>query len=460
MNTDYDVAIIGAGTAGLAAALVADALGAHVALVERDKVSGERLWRGGVPLQTLARSAKVFDLIKRSEEFGVHIEKPRLVWSAVRLRLADVRDELRRGHRETLAKSGVTLIGGDAKFLDAHTLEVGNAPGTGRLSARRFIIATGSAPVIPAIAGLAEAGFITSDGLFERPNLPKSLLFLGGGARACEMAQAFARFGTRVVLLEEGAQLVPREEPEVAAHLLRILRAEGIEVHLNAHAMRVEADGGRKSVIFSVEGEEKSVEVGEIIVAGSRKARLDGLKLEKADVRASETGIEVEEHLRTSAQHIWACGSCTGALPHTHSAAYAARTAGANAVLSAARQVNWKILNAVTFTDPEIAHIGLSPEEARREWGSIETHRADFKALDRAVIDGEASGFALFFTTNEGRIVGAQIIGAGAGELAPVVVAAVRDGTPLQDWADTLFVSSTMSEIFGRAGNAAVKLKT
>jgi len=187
---DFDVAVVGGGTGGLVSSVVADSLGAKVALIERDKVGGECLWRGCVPSKTLLRSAKVWELVKRSEEFGVHVEKPRLVWNAVRLRLADVRDEIRRSEREQLAQTKIELIAGDARFVDAHTLEIQCKGDTRRVSARKFVLATGSSPVVPDIEGLEEAGFLSYEGLFERPNLPKSLVFIGGaGVRAVRHAR-------------------------------------------------------------------------------------------------------------------------------------------------------------------------------------------------------------------------------------------------------------------------------
>lgn len=452
---DFDVAVLGAGTAGLVSAFVADSLGARVALIERDKVGGECLWRGCVPSKTLLRSAKVWELVKRSEEFGVHVEKPKLVWSAVRLRLADVRDEIRKGEREQLAKSHLEQIAGDARFIDAHTLEITSKGETRRVRARKFILATGSSPVTPDIEGLKETGFLNYEALFERPNLPKSLVFIGGGPLGCEMAQAFGRFGTRVVVLQRGPQLVPHEEPEIAEHLLKILRAENLEIHLNVRVSRVEKVGERKRVHFEVDGQTQFVEAGEIMLAAGKKPRFEGLNLETAGVKTGEAGIETDERMRTSAPHIWACGDCTGQQRFTHAAEHAGKVAGANAVLPIGLKVNWETLNWVTFTDPEIAHIGLSRDEAKAAWGEIETYRADFKTLDRAIIEGEAGGFALVFTTKSGRVLGAQIIGPSAGEIAPTVVAAARDGALIQEWAETMFAYPTFGEILHRAGTQA-----
>jgi len=452
---DFDVAVVGGGTGGLVAAFVADSLGARVALIERDKVGGECLWRGCVPSKTLLRSAKVWDLVRRSEEFGVHVEKPKLVWSAVRLRLADVRDEIRRGEREQLSKSRIEQISGDARFVDSHTLEIASKGASRTIRARKFVLATGSSPVVPDIEGLADAGFWTYEDLFERPNLPKSLIFIGGGPLGCEMAQAFGRFGTRVVMLQKGAQLVPHEEPEIADYLLQILRAEGISVHLNASASRAEVSGERKIVHFQSAGESHVVEAGEIVVAAGKRPRFEGLNLEAAGVKTNGRGIETDEKMQTSARHIFACGDCTGGSRFTHTAEQGGKIAGANAVLPVGLKVDWKTLNWVTFTDPEIAHIGLNRAQAREQWGHIETFRADFKTLDRAIIEGEAGGFALIFTSKSGRVLGAQIIGPHAGEIAPTVVAAARDGALIHEWAETMFAYPTLGEILHRVGNEA-----
>jgi len=248
---------------------------------------------------------------------------------------------------------------------------------------------------------------------------------------------------------------VPQEEPEIAEHLLKILRAENVEVHLNAQVARVEVANERKRVFFNVEGEENSVEAGEIVLAAGKKPRLDDLDLGTAGVKAGENGIEVDEKMQTSARHIFACGDCTGEQRFTHAAEHAGKIAGANAVLPVGLKVDWKTLNWVTFTDPEIAHVGLSRTQAKAAWGEIETFRADFKTLDRAIIEGEAGGFALIFTSQSGRVLGAQIIGPSAGEIAPTVVAAARDGALIQEWAETIFAYPTLGEILHHAGNEA-----
>jgi pyruvate/2-oxoglutarate dehydrogenase complex dihydrolipoamide dehydrogenase (E3) component len=455
MNYDYDVAVIGAGTAGLVAASVADALGAKVALIEKDKVGGECLWRGCVPSKTLVRSAKVFELVKRSGEFGIHVEKSKLVWSALRLRMADVRDEIRKLEREQLAKSKITSLSGTASFVDAHTLQLESKSGTQTLTAKKFVLASGSAPVIPEVEGLREVGFLAPHDLFDRPNLPRTLIFIGGGPVACEMAQAFCRLGSKVTLIHAGEQLLPKEEADVADVLLRVMRNEGVEVHLNARVSRVEMDGESKRVFFQTSEGESSAKAGQIVVATGKSPDVTSLNLETAGVNFDKDGVKVDAHLRTSAKNIWACGDVLGNYYFTHVSEHEGKIAGANAVLPApaARKIDYGPLVWVTFCDPEVAHLGLSSAEAKEKWGPIKTWDTQFKTLDRAIIEGETSGFARLITTPSGRLVGAHIIGPSAGELIGALIVPMREGALLQELADSMFPYPTLGEIFHRAGN-------
>ena len=455
---DYDVAVIGAGTAGLVSAFVADSLGARVALIERDKVGGECLWRGCVPSKALIKSAKVWELVKRSEEFGVHLEKPKLVWNAVRLRLADVRDDIKKLEREQLAESKITQLFGAASFVDAHTISLEKDGQTRQIRAKKWILATGSRAKIPEIEGLREHGFLAPHDLFSRPSLPKSLVFLGGGPIACEMAQAFARFGTRVVILQSGAQLLPREESDLAAKLAEILRAEGIEIHLNARALRVETGGSQKKIVFRVGGEERSAQAGEIVLATGKTPDFGGLNLEKIGVETENGAVKTDETLRTSAPNVWACGDILGRHLFTHAAEHEAKIAGANAVLPKvlARKIEYNGLPWVTFTDPEFARVGLSQSEAEKQ-GRVKVYDVPFKTLDRAIIEGETAGLARIITSGSGRILGATIFGPSAGEILTALVPAVREGALLHEFAEMMLPYPTLGEILHRAGNEAYK---
>lgn len=455
MKFDYDLAVIGAGTGGLVSAFVADSLGARVALIEADKIGGECLWSGCVPSKTLVKSAKVFDMVKRCQEFGVHVEKPRLIWNAVKLRMADVRDEIKRGERDQLAKTKIEQIGGRARFIDAHHLAIETSNGERQIAAKKFIIATGSRATIPEIEGLQDAGFITHEALFERPNLPKSLIFIGGGPIAVEMAQAFARFGTKVTILQKSARLLSKEEPEISALILQLLRNEGVTVHLNAEIALIETGEAQKTVHFIVDKLPFAAKAGEIVVATGKTPNFAGLDLEKAGVLANEDGIQVDEKLQTSAKNIWACGDVTGKYLFTHAAEYEAKIAAQNALLPISAKTDFRALPWVTFTDPEIAHLGLTSEAAKKQHGAshIKVWKTPFKTLDRAIIEGETTGFIQIVTTQSGVILGVHIIGPSAGELIASFLPAVREGALLQEFAEMVFPYPTLAEIGHRAGN-------
>lgn len=457
MQFDTDVAVIGGGTAGLVSAAVAASLGARATIIEADKIGGECLWRGCVPSKTLLKSARVFHTVKGAAEFGVHLEKPRLIWSAVKLRLADVRDEIKRAEREALKKSGVQTLSGRARFLDANTLEIESKAGARKFTAKEFVLATGSTPRIPKIDGLDEVGFIPPDGLFDKPALPKSLIFIGGGPVSIEMAQAFARFGAKVTILQHGERILDKEEPEVSALMLKLLRAEGITIHLNAAATRAEWEGERKQIWFDTPGEkDQSVNADEIVVSIGKIPVFENLGLENIGVKADKKGIGVDAHLKTSAANVWACGDATGGPYFTHVAENQGKIAGANAVLPAplAQKLDNRGLSWVTFTDPEVAHLGQTLAEAKKEWGeSARAWHIPFSELDRAIIEGETSGFARIITTGSGRIVGAHIVGAHAGEIIGSLIIPVREGALIGEFGEAMFPYPTLGEIVHKAGN-------
>ena len=387
----------------------------------------------------------------------MHVEKPRLIWNAVRLRVADVRDEIRKGERDELAKTKIEQIIGRARFTYAHHLDIETKSGTLQISAKKFIVATGSSAKIPDIEGLEDTGYITHEGLFDRPNLPKSLIFIGGGPISVEMAQAFCRFGTKVTVLQRGDRLLPKEEPEISALIQTLLENEGVQIFFNTEIQRVEPGESQKTVTFTSGGVQQSVKAGEIVVTIGKTPNFASLNLEAAGVKTSDKGIEVDAYLRTSAKNIWACGDVTGQFLFTHAAEYEAKIAAQNAMLPVGAKVDFRTLPWVTFTDPEIAHLGMTQEEAEKAHGSVKVWKTPFKTLDRAIIEGETTGFAQVVTTGSGRVVGVHIIGPSAGELIASFIPAVKEGALLQEFAEAIFPYPTLAEIGHRAGNEIYK---
>lgn len=472
MNTSedtYDLAVIGGGTAGLVSAFVASSLGARVVLIERDKIGGECLWTGCVPSKTLIKSARVYETVKRAAEFGIHLEAARIMWPAIQMRILAVRDEIRENERREIAKSNLETVKGTARFTDSNTLHVATSPGANPnadangervIHARKFILATGSRTRVPDLEGLRQTGFKTHENIYEMPRLPRSLLILGGGPIACEFAQAFRRLDCDVTIIQKGERLLAREDHEISLECERLMRQMGIAIYLQAEALRARSDEAKHIDFQLPDGSLQTASGNEILIAigkepgqNPRGAELkNDLNLAAADVRMGPDGIVVDEYLRTSAPNIWACGDCTGGFLFTHVAEYEAKIAAQNALLPLKAKANYRVVPWTTFTDPEIAHLGLSEEEAK-EQGEYKVYRAHFKDLDRAIIEGETQGFCKVITGLSGRIAGAHIIGPQAGELIHAFVSAVRDGALIQEMAETIHVYPTLSEIAHRAGN-------
>ena len=449
---EFDLAVIGAGTGGLVSAFLADSLGARVALIEKNKVGGECLWTGCVPSKTLIKSARVYETVKRAAEFGVHLEKPRVIWSAIKLRISDVRDDIKTLEREELAKSKIEIISGAARFEDASTLAVSGKNGEQKISAKKFILATGGKARIPEIEGLQETGFITHEQIYSLPNLPKSFVFLGGGPIACEFAQAFARFDCKVTILQRGSTLLPHEDEEVSDFVAQMLRQDGVTIHFNANVQSAKLEGERKSVAFEINGETQNVVASQIVVSAGKEIDLSDLNIEATGARWSTQGIETDAYLK-AAPHLWACGDVTGKFLFTHVAEAQGKIAGQNALLPIQKKWDDRVVPWTTFTDPEIARVGLTEIEAREMWGEVKVYRQYFSKLDRAIIEGETRGFSKVVTASSGRVLGAHIVGPSAGELIHSFVSATRDGALIQEFAETIFVYPTLSEIAHRAGN-------
>ena len=450
----YDLAVIGGGTGGLVSAVAAKSLGAKVVLIERERVGGECLWTGCVPSKTLIKSAKVFDMVNRAAEFGVHVEKPRALWNAIRLRIKDVQDEIKKLEKEEIAKAGLEIINGDATFSDANTLSIQTKNGAQTVSSKKFILSVGLQNRVPDIDGLRESGFITNRDVFDLPSLPRTMIILGGGSQGCEFAQAFARLGTKVTLLHKGERLLPREDVEVSQMAQRVLEQSGVTVLLNAKVQKVTREDGEKAVVtFTHNGENKTAEATRILVATGKVADYTHLKLSEIGVQWSEKGLIVDGHLRTTLDHIWACGDCTGRNLWTHAAEHEAKIATQNALLPLKKKLDNRVTPRATFLDPECASVGLSEENANIEYSKVKVFKSEFKTLDRAIIEGETQGFCKVICTSSGVIIGAHIVGASAAELIHPFVAAVRDGMTISEFADTMHVYPTLSEIAHRIGN-------
>jgi len=346
---------------------------------------------------------------------------------------------------------GVDVFLGAARFAGPDSIEVDGRT----LRFHRALIATGGRPAVPAVPGLEETGYLTNESLFSLQTLPSRLLVVGGGPVGCEMAQAFARFGAQVTLLAGGAQLLPREEPETARVVHEALEADGVRIVGGASLRRVEKGPRLKVAFFEVEGETHRLAVDEILIATGRRPNVEDLGLETAGIRHDERGVQVDDQLRTSHPAVWAAGDVCSRYKFTHAADAMARIVLRNALFGGKQRVSDLLIPWCTYTDPEVAHVGLGEEELRRRNLRFETISVPLEENDRAVVEGATRGFLrLHHRKGKGEILGATLVSEHAGETIGELVAAIQHGIGLGELAATIHPYPTQAEVVKRAADA------
>jgi len=455
MASRYDLVIVGMGSGGMVAAEFAATIGLRVAVVERGKVGGDCLWTGCVPSKALLASAKAAHIMRSAVTYGlpaVDFEiDTSLVWERIRAVQAEV--AATDDSPDRYEGMGIEIIPGHARIAGPNSVEIVGEER--RLETRVVLICTGSRPAVPEIEGLKDAGFLTSENVFEVERPPKSVIMIGGGPIAIEMAQAFGRLGIDTTVLQKDAGILPRDEPDLVAVLTRTLRDEGVDLRLNVETERVAlADGGK--IVFGAEaGEPARWEAEELLVAVGRRPNVEGLGLEEVGVKVGRRGIEVDDRMRTSIPSIYAAGDVAGRFLFTHSAAYEA----VRAVRDAFYPGKGKVTDFVpwcTFTDPELAHAGLTVAEADAKYGDdVEVWRMELAHSDRARADSASTG-AIVVVTAKGKVVGAHILAPSAGEMIHELAVAINEGMKLAELASMIHVYPTLSTGIGQlAGEAA-----
>jgi len=451
----YDLVVLGGGTAGLVAAIVAGELGARVALVERASTGGDCLWTGCVPSKALIAAAGLAQRFRRADRVGLEPVEPRVDFARVMDHVRGVREQIApHDSPERLRRSGVEVIEAEGAFVAPGVVSADRR----RLAARKFLIATGSRPLLPDIPGLAASAPLTTDTVWDIEDRPDRLLVIGGAATGCELAQAFVRLGSTVTLVEGEPTLLPREEPEAQALVARRLGEEGVDVRLGARAtlvergqVHLEADGGgngdRASGAPAQPGA-SSVPFDRILVAAGRRPDTAGLGLEAVGVEVDRnSAVRVDRRLRTSARGVYAAGDVTGELAFTHVAAYHARIAVANALFGLPQRVDYRAVPWVTFTDPEVARVGLSEADARERWGRrTQVARYPYAELDRAIVAGETEGFAKLVSDPRGRLVGATVAATSGGEAVGELAARIASGGTVVGLSQAVHAYPTFAE--------------
>jgi pyruvate/2-oxoglutarate dehydrogenase complex dihydrolipoamide dehydrogenase (E3) component/uncharacterized membrane protein YdjX (TVP38/TMEM64 family) len=449
---ERNVVVIGAGSAGLVAAYIAAAVRAKVTLVEKHEMGGDCLNTGCVPSKALIKSARVIAQIRRARDYGLRSAN-------VEFDFAEVMERVRRVVRavaphdsaERYTALGVECLHGAATIVSPWEVEVRLDAGVARrLTTRAIVIAAGARPLVPPIPGLEAVGYLTSDTLWNLKVLPRRLVVLGGGPIGCELAQAFARFGSQVSQVEMLPRLLPREDPDVSERVARRFREEGIAVLAGYRGKRFELAGGRKVLVCEHAGQELRVEFDEVLVALGRVANIEGYGLEALGIPASaQRTVETNEYLQTLYPNIYACGDVAGPYQFTHTAAHQAWYAAVNALFGGFRKfrVDNSVIPWATFTDPEVARVGLNESDAKSRGIACEVSTYDLAELDRAIADGEPSGLVKVLTVpGRDRILGATIVGEQAGELIAEFVAAMRHGIGLNKILGTIHVYPTLAE--------------
>jgi pyruvate/2-oxoglutarate dehydrogenase complex dihydrolipoamide dehydrogenase (E3) component len=451
-NYEYDLGIIGGGAAGLTAAAGAAQFGAKTILIEKtDRLGGDCLHYGCIPSKTLIRTAGVRSLMRKAKDFGLpEMQMPQVDLGAVMDRVKSVIEQIQHHDSpERFCSLGSEVCFGRPFFIDDHTVTLNQR----NISARHWIIATGSAPVIPPIEGLADAPFWTNETVFSQRNLPSRLIVLGGGPIGLEIAQAFGRLGSNVTVVEFMNQILGPEDDDIAQILRVRLEAEGMRIHTNTKAIHTATSGSTIRLTVSGDGGKGTASVLEadaLFVATGRKPNVEGLQLGAAGVIYNNRGVPTDARMRTNIRHIYACGDVNGQFPFTHVAGYEAGIALTNAVLRIPRKADYNRVGWCTYTDPEVASIGLNEKRARNEGIEYRVLEESFEQNDRAVAEGEMSGKIKLLLSPREKLLGCQIIGPHAGELIHEWITAVSGGVSLSTIAGAVHVYPTLSEISKR----------
>jgi len=449
---DRNLVVIGAGAGGLVSSYIAAAVKARVTLVEGHRMGGDCLNFGCVPSKALIRSAKMARELRTAGELGMRNPAGEVDFAAVMRRVqAVIRAIEPHDSVERYTELGVEVLQGRARITGPWSVEVMLADGTRRtLTTRSIVVAAGASPTVPPIPGLAEVGFLTSDTVWGLTALPPRLVVLGGGPVGCELAQSFARLGSRVTQVEMAPRILLREDAEVADLVAASLRADGIELLAGHEAVRAEIVAGEKRLVVRHDGRETAIPFDELLCAVGRSPRVEGYGLEALGIALSPRGtIETNAFLETRYPNIYAVGDVAGPFQLTHVAAHQAWYAVVNALFGRFRRfkADYSVIPRATFTDPEVARVGLSEAEAREQGIAFEVTRYDLDDLDRAIADGTARGFVKVLTVpGKDRILGVVIVGEHAGDLLAEYVLAMKHGLGLERILSTVHAYPTLSE--------------
>ncbi|MBI5741412.1 MAG: FAD-dependent oxidoreductase [Nitrospirae bacterium] len=444
---DFDIGILGGGAAGLTVAAGASRFGAKTLLIEKEKtLGGDCLHYGCVPSKTLIRSAHVYHMMKNAWRYGLPGADIRPVdFADIAKRIRYVIGAIQKHDSvERFCSLGVKVEFGNAAFVDEHAVRINGET----YSAKKWVISSGSSPDVPPVEGIETTPYITNRDLYSFDSLPKSMIVMGAGPVAIEMAQAFARLGTKVTVVQRSGQILSREDKDMADMVMNLLETEGITFHLNTAVVRTKDLGHeRELIIKGKDGRETGLRAERLLIALGRKINTGGLGLEGISLRFDEKGIKVDNRMRTNHAHIYAAGDVTGEYQFTHAAGYEGSVVLSNAVLHLPRKTDYKFMPWCTYTAPELASIGMNEKRAREAGIEYSVWTEEFRANDRGLAEGEEAGKIKLLLDKKGTPIGIQILGPRAGELLSEWVAVLNAGVKLSTLAGAVHPYPTLAEI-------------
>jgi pyruvate/2-oxoglutarate dehydrogenase complex dihydrolipoamide dehydrogenase (E3) component len=447
MGNQFDVIVIGGGTAGLVTASGCARLGRKVALIEKAKLGGDCLWTGCVPTKALVASAKLAHQMRNAKAFGLEAVEPRISPRAVMKSMREARHAIEHHDApEKFRRLGIDVIEGEAKLVSKDTVEVAGRT----LTAKDIVIATGSRTAVPPIDGLAEAGYLDHASFLDRDGFPHSILILGGGPIGIEFAQILRRFGCEVTVVEAGDEIVNKEDHEVIALIRKTLTDEGITIRTKSKVTGVRAANGKKIVRVG----EDEIEADEIFVASGRRGNTENLGLEALGMKMNRSYIAVDAYLQTSVPRVWAAGDVHGGMQFTHVAAYEAVKLVRNMLFPGRSRVDYDDIPWGLYTDPEVGHIGMTENEAREKFGdAVQIYRVDMADVDRAVVDRKTLGFLKLVCDAKGHLLGAHAVCSNATTLIEEIVLARRKKMKIGELAQLVSPYPSLADAVGKSGS-------
>ncbi|WP_203258467.1 dihydrolipoyl dehydrogenase family protein [Hyunsoonleella ulvae] len=445
---EYDLIVIGAGSGGLVAATTGHRKGLKTALIEKNKIGGECTHYGCVPSKALLNAAKAYKSISKMKDLGIDIQQPQVDFKKIMEQVDKVVQGIYAHETpDVFEKMGIDVYvnTSGAMFLDQNTVSVGDKT----LKAKNFIICTGSSPRILPIEGIEKVQLLHNENFWELRKQPKKIVFIGGGVISVELGQALAQLGSEVVFIERNERILKVTDPEIGAHLTKALEKDGIQSILNAN---IKAFKNKNTLIYEVDGVQKNIQADYFFSAAGRSANVKGLDLENANIAYLPHGISTNKYLQTSVPHIYACGDVTTRFKFTHTASHQANIAIHNILKPQSKEDDLSVLPWAIFTTPQIGHVGLNEAEAIAKIGKSNIRVFTVNAsIDRFITDRNTGGFLKVIFDTDHLVIGAEAVGAHAGEWIQILTIAIKNRIPATKMADTIFAYPTYTEIVKKA---------